>query len=325
MRIINYPLAGYKKDDYFHLYDKVVDLLKNNSDVKCICTFGGVNQPGISDIDLLITFKKDSSFNSNIISNLSYKERALFTHGVMALSEQHWFQNKSYSMWDNQKLLVGEEPTGENISVSESELIAIKKQTGLEFLFTNYIDLTLQYEYGIIKLRDLLQHTKGITYDLNYLNLIDTPIDSFINQAKEWISNWHLKQPGDEEIKKWFKEFYKTYSDFIDSILKSNKIFLPTTVKRNFSKNILLKESTVMNYNRSGILLPTVFAPIGQKRVVKLLNKLNKFEFSIPATDVAENIILEKRIEFFKEMKTYNQKHFPKLALLTSSLMSKLV
>ena len=65
MQIINYPLAGYNKEDYYHLYDKVVDSLKNNSDVKCICTFGGVNQPGISDIDLLITFKKDSTFSGD--------------------------------------------------------------------------------------------------------------------------------------------------------------------------------------------------------------------------------------------------------------------
>ena len=124
MQIINYPLTGYRKEDYYQLYDKVVDSLKHNSDVKCICTFGGVNQPGISDIDLLITFKKDSTFSGDIVSNLSAKEKALFTHGIMALSEEHWFQNKAYAMWDNQKLLVGQEPKGDGILVSESELIA---------------------------------------------------------------------------------------------------------------------------------------------------------------------------------------------------------
>ena len=55
------------------------------------------------------------------------------------------------------------------------------------------------------------------------------------------------------------------------------------------------------------------------------MNKLNSFEFSLPDTDIAENSILEKRIQFFKEMKMYNQLHFPKLGLLTTSLMSKLV
>lgn len=58
MQIINYPLIGYRKEDYYQLYDKIVESLKHNDNVKCICTFGGVNQPGISDIDLLITFKK---------------------------------------------------------------------------------------------------------------------------------------------------------------------------------------------------------------------------------------------------------------------------
>lgn len=325
MQIINYPLNGYRKEDYYQLYDKVVASLKNNSDVKCICTFGGVNQPGISDIDLLITFKKDSTFSGDIVSNLSTKEKALFTHGIMALSEDHWFQNKAYAMWDNQKLLVGQEPKGDGILVSESELIALKKQTALEFLFTNYIDLTLQNEYGIIKLRDLLQHTKGITYDLNYLNLTNTSIDLYIAQAKEWITNWHLKQPGNKEITLWFKEFYKAYTSFIQSTFETNKIYLPKSVNRNFSKNISLNESTATNYNRSGIRLPAFVATIGQKRVLKLMNKLNRFEFSMPTTDIAENSILEKRIQFFKEMKMYNQTHFPKLGLLTTSLMSKLV
>ncbi|MFM2155538.1 MAG: hypothetical protein RL516_287 [Bacteroidota bacterium] len=325
MQIINYPLTGYQKEDYFDLYDHVVDSLKNNAEVKCICTFGGVNQPGISDIDLLIVFKNGSSFSGDIISDLSAKEQSLFTHGIMALSEQHWFQNKAFAMWDNQKLLVGEEPLGEEIYVNETELTILKKQTALEFLFTNYIDLTLQNEYGIIKLRDLLQHTKGIIYDLNYLHLTNTPIHKFITQATEWITNWHLQQPRDEELIKWFKAFYKAYSEFIQSIFDSNKIYLPIFVKRNFSKNIALKEATVIKYTRSGILLPSVVAPIGQKKVLKLLNKLNKFEFSIPSTDIAENSILEKRIQFFKEMKMYNQLHFPKLGLLTTSLMSKLV
>ena len=325
MQIINYPLTGYRKEDYYQLYDKVVDSLKNNNNVKCICTFGGVNQPGISDIDLLITFKKDYSFSRDIISDLSLKEKALFTHGVMALAEHHWFQNKSFAMWDNQKLLVGVEPTGEEIYVDDIELIALKKQTALEFLFTNFIDLTLQYEYGIIKLRDLLQHTKGITYDLQYLTLSNTPIDKYILQAKEWIANWHLQKPGEQEIRKWFIEFYKSYTEFIQSLFETNKLYLPSTINRNFSKNILLRESTSINYNRSGILLPAFIAPIAQKRVLKLLNKLNKFEFLIPTTLNAENSILEKRIQFFKEMKMYNQLHFPNLGSLTTSLMSKLV
>jgi hypothetical protein len=325
MQIINYPLTGYQKEDYFLLYDKIVDSLKNNSDVKCICTFGGVNQPGISDIDLLIVLKNGSSFSGDIISDLNAKEQALFTHGIMALSEQHWFLNKAYAMWDNQKIIFGEQPQGNNLFVSDEELSALKNQTALEFLFTNYIDLTLQKEYGVLKLRDLLQHTKGIIYDLNYLNLTNTPIDEFINQATTWISNWSIQQPSKEELKKWFKEFYNSYSTFIKTIFESNKIYLPSSVNRKFSKNISLKESIGIKYFRSGINLPPLVAAIGQKRALKLLNKLNKFEFSIPTTDIAENSILEKRIQFFKEMKMYNQQHFPKLGLLTTSLMSKLV
>jgi len=325
MQIINYPLTGYHKEDYYHLYDKVIETLKNNSDVKCICTFGGVNQPGISDIDLLITFKKDSRFNEDIISDLSAKEKSLFTHGIMALSEQHWFQNKAYALWDNQKIIFGTEPIGNIIKMNDDELRIIKKETALEFFYTNYIDLTLQKEYGIIKLRDTLQHTKGLVYDLDYLNISNSPIDNYISKAKGWIDNWHISQPTNSEIIIWFIKFYDAYSLFLIEIFKHNRIFLSDRLTRLFAKNILLTNSDTISYKRKGIKAPSILYPILQKRTLKISNKLNKFEFLIPSTNRPENFILEKRIAFFSEMKKYNQQHFPKLGLLTTSLMSKLV
>lgn len=325
MQIINYPLAGYHKDDYFQLYEKVVAALKNNSDIKCICTFGGVNQPGISDIDLLITIKQGATFKGDIISELTSKEKVLFTHGVMALSEQHWFQNKAYALWDNQQLLSGEAPSGDEIVINETEINALKKQTALEFLFTNYIDLTLQKEYNLIKLRDLLQHTKGITYDLNYLNLSNTPIDSFVLQAKDWITNWHLSQPKEKEIKLWFKQFYLSYEELICQLFKQHSIYLHDHLNLNFSKNIKLQNQPSISYIRNGNNLPGFMMLLMQKKAVKLLNKTNSFVFNVPLTNNAENSILEKRLQFFREMKTYNQKHFPNLGLLTTSLMSKIV
>ncbi len=325
MQIINYPLTGYQKEDYYHLYDKVVSLLKNNNDVKCICTFGGVNQPGISDIDLLIVFKNGSSFSGDIVSDLSAKEKSLFTHGVMALSEQHWFQNKAYALWDNQKIIFGTEPIGNIIKMNDDELRIIKKETALEFFYTNYIDLTLQKEYGIIKLRDTLQHTKGLVYDLDYLNISNSPIDNYISKAKGWIDNWHILQPTNSEIIIWFIKFYDAYSLFLIEIFKHNRIFLSDKLTRLFAKNILLTNSDTISYKRKGIKAPSILYPILQKRTLKISNKLNKFEFFIPSTNRPENFILEKRIAFFSEMKKYNQQHFPKLGLLTTSLMSKLV
>jgi hypothetical protein len=325
MQIINYPKTDYCREDYFNLYDKVVDMLRKNDDVKCICTFGGVNQPGISDIDLLITFKNGATYHDSIIENLSDKEKALFTHGIMALSEEHWFKNKAYALWDNQKIIFGDAPSGNTIELSEEELRIIKKETALEFLFTNYIDLTLQKEYGIIKLRDTLQHTKGLVYDLDYLNIENSPIDNYISKAKEWISNWHKSKPADKEITIWFNQFYEAYSLFLTELFKENRIYLSESLTRKFAKNITLIDANSISYSRKGIKVSSLLYPILQKRTLKISNKLNSFEFYIPSTNQPENIILDKRIAFFSEMKKYNQLHFPKLGLLTTSLMSKLV
>ena len=135
MRIIKRPYSDYTKEDYFNLFEKVVEQFKNNDSVICISTFGGVNQPGISDIDLLITFKKGESYEGNIIEHLSEKEKKLFTHGIMALSEEHWYKNKAYALWDNEKVIYGNPPQGDVIALNDAELNSIKKQTALEFLF----------------------------------------------------------------------------------------------------------------------------------------------------------------------------------------------
>ncbi|MFM7016005.1 MAG: hypothetical protein ACKOX3_06720 [Bacteroidota bacterium] len=325
MNIINYPLNNYTKEDYYSLYNRVVDTFSNNNSVLNICTFGGVNQPGISDIDLLITFKKDSYFNGNVIGDLSKKEALLFTHGVIALAEQHWYKNKSYALWDNQKIILGDAPVGDEIILDNEQMRILKKQTALEFLLTNYIDLTLQKEYKTIKLRDLLQHTKGISYDLDYLAITNSPIDQYITTAKDWIANWHHSQPSNHEIKIWFNNFYKNYEAFMFDLFNENKLYLPIADSYHFSKNISLINKSELVFSRNGYALPSFLINIFQKKAVKFLNKTNHFEFGAPLTNNAENSILEERIFFFKEMKKYNKIHFPNLGLLTTSLMSKLV
>ncbi len=324
LNIIKRPVE-YSKDEYQQVFDIVVNHYKNNDGVQCICSFGNVNKPGISDIDLLIVFKEGYICNDKILNIIPDHLHYLFTHGVMALSEKHWNENRKYALWDNQKTIYGNEPIQLGEQITESEKQAIKTQTAIEFLIVNYIDLKLQIENKTIKIRDLLQHTKGLVYDLEYLNLKETRIDPYITKIKKMISNWFLQTPSDIELINWFTGFEKEYELFMREIIVKHQLFLPENKSYQFSKSIKLIKGDTLNYTRKGINAPAGISKFIGKTYSKIQNKLNSYTFEIPITHEASSDILNKRVEFFREMKAYNTEHFPQFASLTTSLMSKLV
>jgi hypothetical protein len=274
---------------------------------------------------LLIVFKDNTTCDDKILNIIPDHLHYLFTHGVMALNERHWNANRKYALWDNQKTIYGTEPDIEPDIIDENAKKALKIQTAIEFLVVNYIDLKLQTENKTIKLRDLLQHTKGLVYDLEYLNITNSKISSYISKAKKWISNWFLQIPTDHEINKWFIEFESEYEIFMQDTLKQFPLYLPESKHYQFSKSIKLAPSPKLAYSRKGINAPAGLSTFLGKTYSKVQNKLNTYTIEVPIVNHASHKILEERVQFFKEMKSYNNEHFPNFASLTTSLMSKLV
>ena len=324
LNIIKRPIE-YSTAEYHQVYDFVVNHYRNNEKVKCICTFGNINKPGISDIDLLVVFKDQTSCDDKILNIIPDHLHYLFTHGVMALNEKHWSANRKYALWDNQKTIYGTEPETENEIIEESAKQSLKIQTAIEFLVVNYIDLKLQSENKTIKLRDLLQHTKGLVYDLEYLNITNSKIIPYVTKVKKWISNWFLQIPADQEINNWFTEFEREYEIFLQETLTQFPLYLPEAKNYQFSKSIKLVPSKNLAYSRKGINAPSGLSTFLGKTYSKVQNKLNTYTIEVPIVNQPSDKILEERVQFFKEMKSYNNEHFPNFASLTTSLMSKLV
>jgi predicted nucleotidyltransferase len=279
--IINRPVIA-SNSDYQEVFDIIFSELHKSSEVKCIGTFGNINKPGISDIDIIVIFKTGSYYNKDLISLLPLKLRKLFTHGIMALSEDHFQQNEKYTFWDNFNLVSGELPKKSNSTLEFNEVDILKKQTALEFMIANYIDLKIQKSYGIIKLRDLLQHTKGLKYDLAYLNIKDSELYKYIDDIQTWISNWFVKTPSDKELKKWFTKFESDYERILIGILSNNKFYLPELNSYNYSKNNKLIPGGKLCLQRNGILIPSFMSSFLDKKYIRLQNNLNKFTFEIP-------------------------------------------
>lgn len=322
--IINRPIAA-SLEDYQQVFDIIFNELDKSNTIKCIGTFGNINKPGISDIDIIVIFKSGTSYNVDLLSLLPEKLKHLFTHGVMALNEDHYLQNKKYTLWDNFQLVSGELPSQQNNDNDSSSIQEIKIQTALEFMISNYIDLKIQKSYGIIKLRDLLQHTKGLKYDLEYLNINDSKLSYYINDINSWISNWFVHTPNDQEIKKWFNIFESDYDKILKDILSKYKIYLPKMDTYNYSRNNIFQFGKNLNFQRRGILAPRILISLLDKKYIRLQNHLNKFTFEFPFETENTPKILNERILFFNEMKKYNSVNYPKFASLITGLISKIV
>src|SRR4051812_49053400 len=84
----------------------ITQYLAADNNVKSVYQFGSVSIPGISDIDMLIVFKNDTFSDGNGFKDDA--ENYLFTHGIMAVCEDHFYKNHHYTLWSDYILKGGE-------------------------------------------------------------------------------------------------------------------------------------------------------------------------------------------------------------------------
>lgn len=321
-RFIDRPVAVARA-----LYDDAIQgVMERNRDVaglKAIYRFGNITAPGISDLDLLFVFENGASCAYNGLENLPLSHRSLFTHGIMALCEEHFQSNNYFTLWSDHELIWGT-PSKQFLQVrTTEEEQALRIQTAIEFLIANYIDLIVQKAYGIFKLRAILQHIKGIAYDLEYLGDHDCALTNPVNQLRKWIRNWFSDMPCDAELCKWIDSFLATYSNYTCEKLDIHPIYLPEMGAYTVARNISLHKGKALRYRHTGLLLP-YFPPFTGRKFFKLQNRFNTFRFECPVTHQADPILIN-RFRFLQEMKAYNKRHLPNFMTITTSITAKII
>jgi hypothetical protein len=322
MRFTDHPTPAPRS-----LYDEavqgIIDRNKDLSGLKSIVQFGNITTPGISDLDLLFVFKSGQSSLATGLENLPATHKNLFTHGIMAISEDQYTDNEYYTIWSEHHLVWGDNPSDlERLRTTEEDLI-LKIQTAIEFLIANFIDIKIQKEYKIIKLRALLQHMKGILYDLDYLNDSHSVLHPHLMELKEMIKNWFSQTPSEKKLTDWFLSFEKLYDKYVHQVLLKHPLYLPSRDTFPISKNMILQNSSAVNFERKGILLPDFLSYAGRK-YVKLQHRFNQFTVSCPITHDAPSIVKE-RFDFLVRMKKYNRQYLPNFMTITTSITAKII
>lgn len=318
MHLTSYPRSA-DVSSYELAIERMIEKLKQYSSVLSIFQIGNTNNPGISDIDMLVVFEDGVKCNLNPLEDLSKADRYLFPHSLYGISKTSFSKAHRYTFFHNYNLLWGEElPSGE-CDLPEDEIQTIKTQIALEYMIKMFFNSTVEQTYGIVRVRGLLMHAKALSYDLEFLNVSSGGLFDLIQTIILWRNQWFEQIPEKQMLKQWFHEFYAELIALLELTLQNKAFYLPDWANLCVSRNVKLVPSEKVGYKHKGITLPAIFGDLGRK-YFNVQHRFNIFEFHIPITASGIPDRLLERFLFTRNIKQENRQYLPNFMPLASSL-----
>ncbi len=317
MKKILYP-KQININKYSNCINKIVEKFSREPHVVSIYQIGSVTTPGISDIDLLIVFKDNSSNKEDPRSDLNYDEKYLVVHRLFGTTVSDFLMTPLYSTIKTTKILYGDLLTPIN-KVNKNKVKELEIQSGFEYLIQFYISLSVQIRYKVLKVRPLLLHVKGLLIDLEYLGIENEKVNQKIDEILTIRENWFSGNYS-SKLEKLVLELFLLLQKIFDDIFSLFKFYIPLR-KNNIkiSRNIKLTQSDQFSSKCKGIKIPAQFS-FNSIRYFNLLNRLNCFEFLLPLTSIEKNKFLKDRIDHLVRIKNYNKQFLPHFHPLIPSL-----
>lgn len=258
----------------------------------------------------------------NGLENLPEQMAPLFTHGIMAMSEEHFPDNFHFTIWSKAECVWGNR-LPEPIQRTEQETVALRNQTAVEFLMANYIDFSVQTTYRVFKLRSFLQHMKGLAFDMELLGMNDTPLHPLLDRMRTMITNWFEDTPSDQQIADWISTFSEIFPDLLEKVLSKHPLILPEGNRYTIAANMVLTASQKTGFTHSGWRLTPLLSIMG-RTYFKLLHRTNRFQFTCPLRHESQGFLTE-RFRFLQRMKSYNREFLPRFMTMTPSINAKII
>ena len=320
-RFIDIP-APADRNAYERAIERIIENNRKTEGLRTIYRLGNITTPGISDIDILFVFENGCRCTINGLEDLPRDERRLFTHGIMAMPEKFLSQNNYYTIWSRHDVIWGKHYGAGQVRNSEEEK-SLGVQTAMEFFLANYIDLEIQEAYGIFKLRALLQHMKGLLYDLELIGQEDAVIKAPLLELKEMIRIWFDEPDSIRKISIWLQTFLPMFRDYLKGLFMKQALYFPSMEQYRIANNITLINGNSLKSQRQGWLLPAGLGVLGRK-YFKIQHRMNRFIITCPITHQSAPITAQ-RFDFLREMKAYNRTHLPNFMTMTTSITAKII
>ncbi len=297
-------------EEYQRSIDEVIDRLKALPGLISIYQVGGVSTPGISDIDLFVVFGDKVKVESNPIENLSANGNYLFTHNLFGTSESFVSEVEQYTCFGKYNLLYGKDLDISRQSLASSEEKIIKKQIALEYLVKAMITSSIEHSYHTVKLRNLFLHAKALLIDLSFLGISSGKMNDAIHEIMKARNRWFEHSISREELRDLARQYHLALYVFISDILTKEKFYLDKKSSLDISRNISLEASAKFSVERKGLKVPRMIVKLHQK-VPKILNRMNRFSFHLPAQQNSLPEVVERRHQFIASMLDYQKEYLP--------------
>jgi hypothetical protein len=322
-RFINLP-KPLSKSIYQESIAKAVKYLASLQGLTAIYQLGGINHPGISDIDLLLVIDDSRRIDFDPSRELSKISRYLFTHAPSAISRSQFKESAKYAVWYQPRLLWGSSLKFEGSMLSPPEREAVRRQTALEFLIENYIDLTVQLKYAVVKLRSTLQHIKAIRLDLDLLGITSGPLHEMVHFLLHRLDRWFESPMSGNSLWTWLVSFHNELEKLLDQELQSSPLYIPPGTSLKLSRNISLEKTRLLGYRFAGLSLSARFLSI-HKKLFNANMRLNSFVFQLPQTDIPKVAVLEARYKFYKQIRAHAAQFFPHFTPFVTGFSDKIL
>jgi len=307
-------------DAYEIAIQNVLREIVKHSNPLAIYQIGGVSNPGISDIDLVVVFEDGDNYKGKPLKGCNDIERYLFVHALFGVTRNQYVLARVYSFFHNYQLVSGKDiPVPDFMDLSSQDIDILKRQIALEFLLRFYISSTVEVTYRMFKVRSFLLQAKAIRYDMEFLGVEAGTFGVYIDELVEMRNNWFSGKVPRTISEKWVISFYKEMKRFVEKAFSQFTFFLPEPFNRNISKNIELCPAECMGYSHKGILLSEMIR-FPSRKYFNLQHRLNRFVFHIPNMSHQLPRVLRKRFRLLKEMKESNMVAFPHFMSMATGL-----
>lgn len=315
LKFIDYP-TPIDRSAYDDLKVKIISDLNSFRQVKSIYQMGSVNEPGISDLDIICVFEENSNCNIDIRKGLSIEERNILTHSLFGIESNYFEQALKYNLISNLNLLYGD-----NLNLDSSLNTTnnkIEKQIALEYMLRMYLSLSEQVKYGVIKLRSFLLLGKAIAFDLELLSIKSGKLYELVKKILDYRSTWFANDPSPKQLEDLIISFLNELELILKEELNKNHFHLPLD-KVKFPEGYIIKQSDEFKYEREGYVLPLFFSFLG-KKYINLQRRFNKAKYFIPFEIPLQESEIDKRFIFGKKLYEINKKRYLHFLPLNSSL-----
>jgi len=311
-RLIDLPRAC-DRHLYDHTVEKVVRELSAEGFVDSIYQVGGVRHPGISDIDLLVVVDDDAASPDDPLESLRADERYLFPHSCFLVPTSLAPELGTFALLHEYRLLHGTAWTWAESSDEAEAASALRVQTALEFLAKNLLDLYVQVEYRVVKVRVLLQHIKGIQLDLTLLDLEDEHLNALTERAASLIDHWFERDDGEQRVAELAADLLPALRSAVGEATEKHELYSPSMPTVPFSPNSTLDKGTSIQLSRQGVRLPRVPA-LKDRQHFNAQHRVNRFRFRLPMTTAPAGSYHERRFDYLRRAKSFATDRFPAYA-----------